>query len=74
MHVATTRRGLGGKTCCTHLSWYVYRKDGQVSHLSEPVIEWIRRAPRGETLANPAEEFEIVRSRAHGDRAAKPIG
>lgn len=78
VHVATTRRTYRGRTYCTHLLRRTYREDGKVknetvgnlSHLPEPVIELIRRALRGETLVNPAEGFEIVRSRAHGDAAA----
>jgi transposase len=78
VHVATTRRTYGGKTYCTHLLRRTYREDGKVknetvgnlSHLPESVIELIRRALRGETLVNPADGFEIVASRAHGDAAA----
>ena len=78
VHVATTRRTYGGKTYCTHLLRRTYREDGKVknetvgnlSHLPEPVIELVRRALRGETLVNPADGFEIVASRAHGDAAA----
>lgn len=78
VHVATTRRNYGGKTYCTHLLRRTYREDGKVknetvgnlSHLPEPVIELVRRALRGETLVNPADGFEIVASRAHGDAAA----
>jgi transposase len=78
VHVATTRRTYGGKTYCTHLLRRTYREDGKVknetvgnlSHLPEPVVELIRRALRGETLVNPADGFEIVASRAHGDAAA----
>jgi hypothetical protein len=78
VHVATTRRKYGDKTYCTHLLRRTYREDGKVknetvgnlSHLPEPVIELIRRALRGETLVNPAEGFEVVASRMHGDGAA----
>src|SRR5574338_263142 len=78
VHVATTRRSYRGKTYCTHLLRRTYREDGKVknetvgnlSHLPEAVIELIRRALRGETLVSPAEGFEIVASRAHGDAAA----
>ncbi|MCB1913606.1 MAG: IS1634 family transposase [Rhodocyclaceae bacterium] len=78
VHVATTRRTYGDKTYRTHLLRRTYREDGKVknetvgnlSHLPDPVIELIRRALRGETLVNPAEGFEVLASRMHGDGAA----
>lgn len=78
VHVATTRRSYGEKTYYTHLLRRTYREDGKVknetvgnlSHLPDEVIELIRRALRGETLLNPAEGFEVVQSRLHGDAAA----
>ena len=42
---------------------------GNLSHLPDPIIALIRRALQGDTLVS-ADQFEIVRSRPHGDGQA----
>jgi hypothetical protein len=81
VHVVTTRREYKGKTYETHLLRRSYREDGKVknetvgnvSHLPAEVIDLIRRALRGETVAPVAETFEITGSVAHGDAKAVAI-
>lgn len=78
VHVATTRRTYGDKTCYTHLLRRTYREDGKVkhetvgnlSHLPDEVIELLRQALRGEAPVKPADGFEVLESRLHGDAAA----
>ena len=74
VHVVTTTRHYKGKVYQTHLLRRSYREGarvrnetlGNLSHLPAHVIDLIRRTLRGETLV-PADHFEVVRSRAHGD-------
>jgi transposase len=73
-HVVTTTRTYKGKVYRTHLLRRSYREDGTVknetlgnlSHLPEALIELIRRALQGETLAPLGQAFEIIGSRPHG--------
>lgn len=63
-----------GRVHQTHLLRRSYRQDGAVRnetlgnlpHLPEPLIEIIRRAPRGETFVPAGDAFEVPGSRAHG--------
>ncbi len=78
VHVVTTRRRYKGRLYETHLLRRTYRQDGQVknetvgnlSHLPRPVVELVRRALRGETLAPTDALFEVTASRIHGDTHA----
>lgn len=73
-HVVTTRRTYKDKVYCTHLLRRSYREDGKVknetlgnlSHLSDALIDIIRRSLQGETFVAASQAFEVVRSRAHG--------
>lgn len=73
-HVVTTKRIYKDKVYCTHLLRRSYREDGKVknetlgnlSHLSDALIDIIRRSLQGETFVAASEAFEVVRSRAHG--------
>src|SRR5262252_7433267 len=75
VHVVTTQRHYKGKTYKTHLLRRSYREDGKVknetianlSHLPDATIELIRRSLQGVQFVEPAEHFEIVRSRPHGN-------
>ncbi len=77
VHVVTTKRTYKGKVYETHLLRRSYREGtsvrnetvGNLSHLPPHIIDLIRRALRDETLI-PADHFEIVRSRPHGDSEA----
>ena len=77
VHVVTTKRTYKGKVYETHLLRRSYRDGasvrnetvGNLSHLPPHVIDLIRRALRDETFVS-AEQFEIVRSRPHGDTDA----
>jgi len=74
VHVVTTTRHHKGKVYHSHLLCRSYRDGprvrketvGNLSHLPAPIIALIRRALQGETLVS-ADQFEIVRSRPHGD-------
>ena len=73
-HVVTTRRSYKDKVYCTHLLRRSYREDGKVknetlgnlSHLSDALIDIIRRSLQGEAFVAASSAFEVVRSRAHG--------
>ena len=73
-HVVTTKREYNGKVYHTHLLRRSYREDGKVknetlgnlSHLSDSVIDLIRRSLAGETFVPAGEAFEISFSHAHG--------
>ncbi len=77
VHVVTTTRHYKGTVYHTHLLRRSYRDGGRVcnetlgnlSHLPPHIIDLIRRALREEALV-PADQFEIVRSLAHGDSQA----
>ena len=77
VHVVTTTRRHKDKTYHAHLLCHSYREGarvrketvGNLSHLPAPIIDLIRRALREETLV-PVDQFEVVRSRAHGDGQA----
>ena len=70
-HVVTTRRTYKDKVYCTHLLRRSYREDGKVknetlgnlSHLSDALIDIIRRSLQGETFVAASQAFEVVRSR-----------
>ena len=74
VHVVTTTREHKGKTYHSYLLCRSYREGshvrketvGNLSHLPLPIIDLIRRALREETLI-PVDQFEVVRSVAHGD-------
>lgn len=74
VHVVTTTRRYKGRTYHTHLLRHSYRENGRVknetvgnlSHLPEPVVELIRMALRGETLAPVTSAFEILDSFPQG--------
>jgi len=77
VHVVTTTRHYKDKTYHAHLLCRSYREGsrvrketvGNLSHLPAPIIDLIRRALREETLV-PVDQFEVVRSRTHGDGQA----
>ncbi len=77
VHVVTTKRTYKGKVYETHLLRRSYREGasvrnetvGNLSHLPAHIIELIRRALREETFVS-TDQFEIVRSRPHGDTDA----
>lgn len=64
------------ETYCIYLLRRTYREGCKVknetvstlSHLPEPMIDLIRRTLCGETLVNPAEQFEIARARTEMQR------
>ena len=72
--MVTTTRHYKGKIYQSHLLCRSYREGprvrketvGNLSHLPAPIIALIRRALHGDTLVS-ADQFEIVRSRPHGD-------
>ena len=74
VHVVTTTHEHKGKTYHSYLLCRSYREGshvrketvGNLSHLPLPIIDLIRRALREETLI-PVDQFEVVRSVAHGD-------
>lgn len=74
VHVVTTQRRYKDRVYKTHLLRRSYREDGKVknetvgnlSSLPEHVVELIRRALKGETLAATTDLFEIVSSSHHG--------
>ncbi|HKA57670.1 MAG TPA: IS1634 family transposase [Gemmatimonadales bacterium] len=77
VHVVTTTRHYKGKIYQSHLLCRSYRAGahvrketvGNLSHLPAHIIDLIRRALRAEALI-PADQFEVVRSVAHGDSHA----
>jgi hypothetical protein len=77
VHVVTTTRHHKGKVYHSHLLCRSYREGprvrketvGNLSHLPDAIIALIRRALHGDTLVS-ADQFEIVRSRPHGDGQA----
>jgi len=74
VHVVTTTRHYKGRVYHTHLLRHSYREGGRVknetvgnlSHLPEPVVELIRQALKGESLAPVNSAFEILSSTSHG--------
>ena len=77
-HVVTTIRKYKDRIYRTHLLRRSYREGGSVknetlgnlSHLSDALVEIIRRALQGETFVPLGQAFEVVRSRAHGHAQA----
>ncbi len=73
-HVVTTKRKYKDQVYCTHLLRRSYREDGKVknetlgnlSHLSDCVIDLIRRSLAGETFVSTGQALEICASRSHG--------
>ncbi len=73
-HVVTTSRRYKDRVYHTHLLRRSYREHGKVknetlgnlSHLSESVIDLIRRSLQGETFVPLGQALEICSSRAHG--------
>ena len=73
-HVVTTTRKYKDRTYRTHLLRRSYREGGSVknetlgnlSHLSDELVEVIRRSLQGETFVPLAQAFEITASLAHG--------
>ena len=78
VHVATTTRRYKNKLYRTHLLRRTFRQDGKVkhetlgniSHLSDSIIDLIRRALKGESFVNPDDLFHCARSLPHGHVAA----
>jgi len=74
VHVVTTSRRYKGRIYRTHLLRHSYRENGRVknetvgnlSHLPEPVIEFIRKALQGEVLVPVTGAFEILSSSPQG--------
>lgn len=74
VHVVTTSRHYKDRIYHTHLLRHSYRENGRVknetvgnlSHLPEPVVDLIRQALQGETLAPVASVFEVLSSPPHG--------
>jgi transposase len=73
-HVVTTVRKYKDRVYRTHLLRRSYRENGTVknetlgnlSHLSDELVDVIRRSLQGETFVPVGQAFEITRSRAHG--------
>ena len=73
-HVVTTTRKYKDQVYRTHLLRRSYREDGKVknetlgnlSHLSESLVDIIRRALQGETFVPLTDRFEVISSRSHG--------
>ena len=73
-HVVTTIRKYKDRVYRTHLLRRSYREDGTVknetlgnlSHLSDELVDVIRRSLQGETFVPLGQAFEITRSRPHG--------
>ena len=73
-HVVTTTRRYKDQIYRSHLLRRTYREDGKVknetlgnlSHLSDSLINLIRRSLAGEQFVPTGEAFEISSSRAHG--------
>jgi transposase len=79
VHVVTNRRrGASGKQYVTHLLRRTYREGGKVrnetvgnlSHLPEELVEFVRRWLAGERFLVGVDEFEVERSLPHGHVAA----
>jgi len=78
VHVVTTTRHYKDRVYHTHLLRHSYRENGRVknetvgnlSHLPEPVVELIRQALKGESLAPVNSVFEILSSTPHGHAKA----
>lgn len=72
--MATTRRRYKGRVYTTHLLRRSYRDGktvrhetlGNISHLSDQIVDLIRRSLAGETLVPASETISIVGSRPHG--------
>ncbi len=73
-HVVTTIRKYKDRVYRTHLLRRSYREGdtvknetlGNLSHLSDELVEIIRRSLQGETFVPLGEAFEVVQSRPHG--------
>jgi transposase len=73
-HVVTTTRTYKGKVYRTHLLRRSYREGGSVknetlgnlSHLPEPLVDFIRRSLQGERFIPVREAFEVTTSRSRG--------
>ena len=73
-HVVTTVRKYKDRVYRTHLLRRSYRENGTVknetlgnlSHLSDELVDVIRRSLQGETFVPLGQAFEITRSRPHG--------
>ena len=73
-HGVTTVRKYKDRVYRTHLLRRSYRENGTVknetlgnlSHLSEELVDIIRRSLQGETFVPRGQAFEITRSRPHG--------
>jgi len=75
VHVATTKRGYGGKVYESHLLRRSYRENGKVkhetlgniSHLPPETIHLIRESLAGRAFLPADDAFEIERSLPHGN-------
>jgi transposase len=80
-HVAKIERKAGGRTYVSYLLRQSYRADGKVkhrtlanlSHLSEPLIDLIRRSLRGEVFQSSHEAVRTLSSKPHGHAEAVSI-
>ena len=80
-HVAKIERKAGGRTYVSYLLRQSYRADGKVkhrtlanlSHLSEPLIDLIRRTLRGEAFVTSHEAVRTLSSKPHGHAEAISI-
>jgi transposase len=80
-HVVTTVRKYKDRVYRTHLLRRSYREGdtvknetlGNLSHLSDELVDIIRRSLQGESFVPLGEAFEIAQSRAHGHVQAVTI-
>ena len=77
-HVAKIERKHGGRTYVSYLLRQSYRAEGKVkhrtlanlSHLSEPLLDLIRRSLRGEVLQSSDDSVRTLSSKPHGHAEA----
>ena len=80
-HVAKIERKHGGRTYVSYLLRQSYRAEGKVkhrtlanlSHLSEPLLDLIRRSLRGEVFLTSDESVRTLSSKPHGHAEAIAI-
>ena len=80
-HVATIKRKHGGRTYVSHLVRQSYRAEGKVkhrtlaniSHLSDHLIDVIRRSLQGEVFLSSHESVRTLFTKPHGHAEAIAI-
>ncbi len=80
-HVAKIERRHGGRTYFSYLLRQSYRAEGKVehrtlanlSHLPEPLLDLVRRSPRGEVFPSSDESVRALSSKPHGHAEAIAI-